>query len=260
MNAAQAYDSAATADALVDFHGAQDGPQSDPYLIDKTVLDSGRRELADAYGKIRFALQDAQALLDWGCRHGVFGWLARRDLGTAPGIWGCDVCDPTPYASLHALSGMHYAQLAHPWQLPFADNSFDVVIGGGTLEHVPNDGESLTELWRVLKPGGRLVLTHLPNATSLSEWLSRRFAPAQAHPRRYRLSMLRERLLHHGFMPIRWGHHQVLPASMPGARNRSALAKVIERGYAFNGVLERLWPLNRLSTTVWIVAEKRMGF
>lgn len=260
MTIADPYDSAATAHALVQFHAASEIARSDPYLADKTVLHSGHRQLADAYGKIRFALRDATAVLDWGCRHGVFGWLARRDLGADAGIWGCDVCDPGPYRTMHARSGLHYAQLAHPWQLPYADDSFDVVLGGGTLEHVANDGESLTELWRVLKPGGRLALTHLPSASSISEWVSRRFAPAQAHPRRYRLPTLRERLLQLGFMPVRWGHHQLLPASLPGARQQPALGRAIERAYALNGTLERLWPINRLATTLWVVAEKRLGF
>jgi len=254
------FDAAATADALAQFHAANDGMASDPYLADKTRLHSSHRQLADAYGKIRFALHDATAILDWGCRHGVFAWLARRDLGPGAGIWGCDVCDPAPYAALHARSGLHYVQLAHPWRLPYADGSFDAVMSGGTLEHVANDGESLTELWRVLRPGGRLALTHLPNATSISEWFARRFAPEHAHPRRYRLRALRERLLQRGFMPIQWGHHQVLPASLPGARERTLLGRAIERAYVINGPLERLWPINRLSTTVWLVAEKRMGF
>ena len=167
---------------------------------------------------------------------------------------------PEQYAHFHAASGLHYFALTHPWQLPYADASFDVVLAGGTLEHVANDGESLTELWRVLKPGGRLALTHLPNAASLSECLSRVFAPQQAHPRRYRLVALRQRLLHLGFMPLRWGYHQWLPAAPPTIESQPRLIRTLERSYGLNRVFERWWPLNRLSTTLWLVAEKRMGF
>lgn len=239
----------ATAAALAAFYAAQGDIASDPYLARKTATPSSHRELAEAFGKIRFALAGAKTILDWGCRHGVFAWLARRELGPDAGIWGCDLCPQGDYAAFHAAAGLQYAQLSHPWHTPFADGSFDVVIGGGTLEHVANDGESLTELWRILKPGGRLVLTHLPNALSISEWLSRRFAPGQAHPRRYRLAGLRRRLLHHGFMPLRWGHHQMIPAHPS-----------MQRAYVVNAALERIWPINRFSTTLWLVAEKRMGF
>ena len=48
--------------------------------------------------------------------------------------------------------------------LPFADESFDIVLSCGVLEYVPLD-EGLRESARVLKPGGKLVL--LPVKPSL---------------------------------------------------------------------------------------------
>jgi SAM-dependent methyltransferase len=39
-------------------------------------------------------------------------------------------------------------------QLCFRDNCFDVVMCNHVLEHVPNDGKALSEIYRVLKPGG----------------------------------------------------------------------------------------------------------
>lgn len=172
-------------------------------------------------------------------------------LGDRVNLHGCDVFAPGPYAALHAASGLHYAGLGHPWVLPYADGSFDAVLAGGTLEHVAHQDHTLDELWRVLQPGGRLVLTHLPNAASWSEWLSRRLHPAQAHHRRYRLAPLRRHLLARGFLPIRWGRHQMLPAG--SGRATAGL-------FALNRPLEALWPLNRLATTLWLVAEKRLGF
>jgi len=44
-------------------------------------------------------------------------------------------------------------------QLPFAGGTFDVVVCNSVLEHIPEDGLSLAEMRRVLRPGGRLVLT-----------------------------------------------------------------------------------------------------
>lgn len=49
-------------------------------------------------------------------------------------------------------------------QLPFADESFDIVLSCGVLEYVPLD-EGLAEYSRVLKSGGKLVL--LPVKPSL---------------------------------------------------------------------------------------------
>lgn len=42
--------------------------------------------------------------------------------------------------------------------LPFADNSFEFVVSWGVIMHVPEMQRALTELARVLKPGGILVL------------------------------------------------------------------------------------------------------
>lgn len=44
--------------------------------------------------------------------------------------------------------------------IPRPDESFDVVLVSHVLEHVPDDGRALSELHRVLKPGGRAVLQH----------------------------------------------------------------------------------------------------
>ena len=42
--------------------------------------------------------------------------------------------------------------------LPFPDNSFDLVISNEVIEHVQDDRQTLAEIVRVLKPGGRLVM------------------------------------------------------------------------------------------------------
>ncbi|MEO7910876.1 MAG: class I SAM-dependent methyltransferase [Roseiflexaceae bacterium] len=71
-------------------------------------------------------------------------------------------------------------------QLPFGDASFDLVIAWDVVEHVQDPGLLLAELARVLRPGGRVLLTvinrfafrdphyHLP----LLNWLPRPLAEA----------------------------------------------------------------------------------
>lgn len=46
--------------------------------------------------------------------------------------------------------------------LPFPDASFDVVLFHEVLEHVQSDRQAIREAWRVLTPGGRIII-FVPN-------------------------------------------------------------------------------------------------
>ena len=42
--------------------------------------------------------------------------------------------------------------------LSFSDNNFDLVIGNHIMEHIPDDNTAMSEIYRVLKPGGQAIL------------------------------------------------------------------------------------------------------
>ncbi|WP_405267498.1 class I SAM-dependent methyltransferase [Cellulophaga sp. Ld12] len=42
--------------------------------------------------------------------------------------------------------------------LPFADNSFDIIFCNHVLEHIPDDTKAMEEIYRILKPNGWAVL------------------------------------------------------------------------------------------------------
>jgi ubiquinone/menaquinone biosynthesis C-methylase UbiE len=56
-------------------------------------------------------------------------------------------------------------------QLPFPDASFDTVVCTLSLCTIPNDRRAITEMKRVLRPGGRLLLLDHVGATS-KVWLA----------------------------------------------------------------------------------------
>lgn len=59
------------------------------------------------------------------------------------------------------------ADLANP--LSFRDQSFDKICCNLVLSYVPDDQFTLKELWRMLKPGGKIVITTLKPHADLSE-------------------------------------------------------------------------------------------
>lgn len=88
-------------------------------------------------------------------------------------------------------------------QLPFADASFDVVTLLAVLEHLENEQQMLAEIYRVLKPNGRIVLT-VPSvwAQPVLEFLSYRLKiiderEIRDHKRYYTRSRLRAALTTH---------------------------------------------------------------
>lgn len=49
--------------------------------------------------------------------------------------------------------------------LPFADNSFDIILCNHVLEHIPDDNKAMQELYRILKPEG-MGIFQIPQDTS----------------------------------------------------------------------------------------------
>lgn len=64
--------------------------------------------------------------------------------------------------------------------LPFADEAFDVVSAFDVVEHCESEDVALAELARVLKPGGRLLLS-----VPAYEWAWTEFDEENGHHRRY---------------------------------------------------------------------------
>ena len=74
-------------------------------------------------------------------------------------------------------SHVHFSRAAGE-RLPFRDHSVDLVILVEVIEHLPEPALTLREVARVLRPGGRLVMTtpnyDWPSPWPLLEWLADR--------------------------------------------------------------------------------------
>jgi len=177
-------------------------------------------------------LPDQGDVLDWGCHHAPDSCLLRTVFPNRFRLHGCDFPEPHCFARFHEYAGLDYRQLTEIVATPYASGSFDVVVGSGVLEHTAMDYESLKEMHRILKHGGRLIITYLPNRLSAREWFRRIVQKRAFHQRLYGLGEARQLLKRSGFLPL--------------------LAQ-----YAWPGAL--LSPLRPFGSTLTLVARKVHG-
>jgi ubiquinone/menaquinone biosynthesis C-methylase UbiE len=65
-------------------------------------------------------------------------------------------------------------RVADAESLPYADATFDLVVGHAVLHHIPDVELALREVVRVLRPGGRFVIAGEP--TRCGDWVARRLS------------------------------------------------------------------------------------
>lgn len=61
--------------------------------------------------------------------------------------------------NIENLINLRIIKMKVPSLAPFPDESFDAVISFQVIEHVKNDSEMIKEISRVLKPGGKLIIS-----------------------------------------------------------------------------------------------------
>jgi SAM-dependent methyltransferase len=145
---------------------------------------SGRRRLF-ARELARGGVTARACALDTGTSAGVNLRLL-RELGFR-NITGLDISeDAIAFCEGNGFGPVEHGDIC---AMPFADDSFDLVLATDVIEHVEEDDGALREIARVLRPGGTLLLT-VP-AFELLWGLQDRVAQ---HKRRYRLKPLAEKL------------------------------------------------------------------
>jgi len=116
------------------------------------------------------AEEKVERVLDVGCNRGsieaLFQSLYPEAVSTTR-IDGIDVSSRAIAQALELSLPNCRFQTYSGTEIPFPVASFDLVVLVEVLEHVPAKRDLLREIWRVLKPGGRLYLT-TPNPNSLA--------------------------------------------------------------------------------------------
>ncbi len=120
----------------------------------------------------RAALQPGETVLDLGSGAGLDAILAARLVGPGGNVIGVDL---NPAMCIKAQA--HAAETGRTLEcrqgrmedVPLDDSSVDVVISNGVINLSFRKRQVIRELFRVLKPGGRLSITDIVSAKQLSQ-------------------------------------------------------------------------------------------
>lgn len=123
------------------------------------LIDEQAAEIVSRYG-------EGRDVLEVGCGTGL---VLERLAGFAKRAEGIDL---SPGMLEHARSRGLAVQQGNATELPFEDESFDVVCSFKVLAHVPDLQAALLEMARVLRPGGHAVFD-LYNSRSLRALIKR---------------------------------------------------------------------------------------
>ena len=111
---------------------------------------------------------DQKTILEIACGRGGFAQYLFRNYNNIKKLYACDFSKSAIEIGRKRLE--NYQSVV--WQsediqnLSFDNASFDTIISCETIEHVPQPLKALSEIYRVLKPGGRFFLT-CPNYFNL---------------------------------------------------------------------------------------------
>ena len=162
-----------------------------------------------------------QTVLEAGCGAGRFTELMVRAGALVHAIDLSDAVDANQ-RNVGARPNYVVAQ-ADLRAVPFAPGSFDVVVCLGVLQHTPSPEESIRLLWRMVKPGGALVMDHytwtlsgLTKLAPLYRVILKRLSPATA-------KRITDRLVDI-FFPLHWRVRHVRWAQMLLSRVSPCLA------------------------------------
>jgi SAM-dependent methyltransferase len=104
--------------------------------------------------------KETDVVLDVGAGDGL---ITSRLRGIVVGI------DPDKVAVQHAREHDVDVRLGSAYDLPFEEETFDVIFMGDVIEHLENPEEAIREIHRVLKMGGKLYITTPPKGDEMHD-------------------------------------------------------------------------------------------
>jgi SAM-dependent methyltransferase len=174
-----------------------------------------------------------------------------RRLEVAPGLRPRLPLEDTQFVDISApalakLRGRNaHVVLGEVTSLPFADDAFDLVCALDIIEHVDDDDGALSELSRVAKPGGTLLIS---TPLHPSGWTS--FDDFVGHKRRYEPQRLLAKLAQH--------HLAVASSAAFGMQPRSSILVNIGMWWLLHHRERAMWWYNRALMPLGLRFQKKL--
>ncbi|MBI5045338.1 MAG: class I SAM-dependent methyltransferase [Candidatus Levybacteria bacterium] len=161
----------------------------------------GRKEIISFLLK-KHLTNKKNLILDAGCGTGS-NILFLKKFGD---VYGVDTSlSATKFCQMRGLKNIKTADVSN---LPYNDNSFDLVCLMDVLEHIKDDKKVIREIFRVLKPQGQLLIT-----VPALPFIYSKHDKAQGHVRRYKKSDLKILFKKTGFTKVHLSYFNFLLSS-----------------------------------------------
>ena len=190
-----------------------------------------RRLLVDLLRGVAGARAGSLRILDYGCGTGG-NILAYTSLGTVVGIEP----DGVAVRLANQRGGAEYCRTTGT-RLPFRQGSFDAVVASDVLEHIEDDAEAVSEITRVLRPGGAAIIS-----VPAHQWLFSEHDTALHHFRRYSKSAIRDLLERSGLRVSRLSYWNA--ALFPAVCAHRLLGKWRRANQPHSDTVSAPWLLN----------------
>jgi ubiquinone/menaquinone biosynthesis C-methylase UbiE len=151
-----------TINANIEYYDSLETPP--PEIISRANADAVRKQVFERTGKLK---DGAPGILEIGCGAGWLG-CSLAVAGFAKSVISLDISLSMLEAAKKTaeLNGIDAAHIkADAARLPFQDESFDFICGGGFLHHLDDEDLFFREIHRTLKPGGLFLIFREPQKT-----------------------------------------------------------------------------------------------
>jgi len=193
-------------------------------------------------------------ILDWGCGFGQMSFLLQQRHLQVSSYDIADHAYTEPSTVFPSVSILHGTD---PVALPFPDESFDAVLSCGVLEHVPQENESLKEIHRVLRPGGRFFIYNLPQQGSYKEFILEKIHVGYTHERKYTVASTTALLNQFHFRVVAARRTSMLPHNLtPIQRMRGIINRFARPVLWADQLLSAIPILNLTAEAIEILAVK----